>query len=287
MADWPERIEEKLDRVLDLLEGAEAPDEDGGEDDNNPPEPPDWDPGDEDDDEPDDGDGDDESPAGGQHPSDVLRVLKDWTIMLPTGSPGDPDNEYLVGVSIPDTYFVRDDEHGRGVVFRTYPATANHSKNSRYGRTEGRQMVPGKKWEKSSWSSSEPHRLTARLAVDTSRLTHEIVNALQIHDGGDDVAQVQVREGVLGVSHKDGKAWEVLDPGYGGQTADIKVEVTGGGEIVFVYNGVEQAHIEKSGSGWYWKAGCYPNTGGANKDRPEAPTAYAEVILYKLEVTPA
>lgn len=285
MADWPERIEEKLDRVLDMLEGAEdtTPGEDGDEDPdddgNNPPEPPDYE-------DPDDNGGDDEDddpPANGQHPSDLIPVLKDWTIMLPTGSPGDPDNEYLVGVSIPDTYFVRDG----AVVFRCYPATANHSKNSRYGRTEGRQMVPGKKWEKSSWSSSEPHQLTARLAIDTSRLAYEIVNALQIHDGGDDVAQVQVRDGVLGVSHKDGKAWEVLDPGYGGQTVDIKIEVTGGGELVFTYNGIEKARIEKTGSSWYWKAGCYPNTGGANEKRPERPDAYAEVVIYKLEVTPA
>lgn len=273
MADWPERIEEKLDEIVEKLDELLDRDDDEQDDDS-----------DNGDDEPDE----EEEPApGGPHPSEVVPALEHWTIMLPTGSDGDPDNEYVVGRSIADTYFVRDDEHGRGVVFRTYPATAVHSKNSKYGRTEGRQMVPGKKWTKSAWPSSEPHRLTARLAIDTSRLAYEIANAVQIHNGDDDVAQVQAREGVLGVSHKDGKAWEVLDPAYGGQTFDIKVEVTGGGEIVFVYNGIEKVRIDKSGSGWYWKAGCYPNTGGANTDRPEAETAFAEVVVYDLDPVPA
>lgn len=264
MADWPERVEEKLDEILEKLD--ELLDQNS-------------------DDEPDEGEEepDDEQPQpGGQHPSDVLPVLEHWTIMLPTGSPGDPDNEYLVGSSIPDTYFVRDG----GVVFRTYPARAVHSKNSKYGRTEGRQMVSRAKWVKSEWPSTQPHRLTARLAIDTSRLDHQIVNGLQIHDGGDDVIQVQARNGVLGVSHNDGKAWEVIDA-YRGDVFDMDIYVTGQGEIVFTYNGDEAARIPKSGSGWYWKAGCYPNTGGANTDRPEQPTAYAEVVIYKLEVTPA
>src|SRR2546430_5114372 len=35
----------------------------------------------------------------------------------------------------------------------SHPGTANHSKGSKYGRSEGRQMVPAKKWAKSAWSS--------------------------------------------------------------------------------------------------------------------------------------
>lgn len=228
-----------------------------------------------------------EEPTPGVHPSDVLPILRHWTIMLPTGSPGDPDNDYLVGESVPDTYFVRDDEFGRGVVFRCHPATANHSPNSKYGRCEARQMVPPSgSWEKSAWSSREPHLLRARLAIDTSHLDHPIVNGLQIHDGGDDVIQVQARNGVLGIAHDDGDSWEPIDVHRDGVPFDMTIDVTGGDEIVVVYNGVEVLTIPKSGSGWYWKAGCYPNTGGANSKRVEAPENYAEVVLYDLQVDP-
>lgn len=228
-----------------------------------------------------------EPTPGGPHPSDVLPLLRHWTIMLPTGSPGDPDNDYLVGESIPDTYFVRDDEHGRGVVFRTYPGLAFHSPNSKYGRTEARQMVPPSgSWEKSAWSSSEPHLLYAKLAIDTSHLDHPIVNGLQIHDGGDDVIQVQARNGVLGVAHDDGDSWEPLDVHRDGVPFEMTIDVTGGGEIVFVYNGVEALTIPKRGSGWYWKAGCYPNTGGKNADRVERPSNFAEVVIYDLRIDP-
>jgi hypothetical protein len=271
MADWPERIEEKLDEIGEKLDELLEQDSDDDEDEDG-------------EEEPDEGEEEPDPPTpGGQHPSDVLPVLKDWTIMLPTGSPGDPDNEYVVDRSITDTYFVR----GGGVVFRVYPAKAVHSKNSMYGRCEGRQMVPRAKWVKSEWPSTQPHRLSARLSIDTHELAHPMVNGVQIHDGSDDVIQVQSRDGVLGVSHDDGDSWEVLDPSYAGETFDVDVEVTGRGEIVFTYNGAETVRIPKSGSGWYWKAGCYPNTGGAKKEKPESPTVACEVVIYKLEVTPA
>lgn len=273
-----EETVEELEDLADDLDDLDDEDEDEDQDD-------------ESDDEDDEDEDDDEEPApGGPHPSDVLPVLKDWTIMLPTGSDGDPDNLYLVGKSIPDTYFVRDG----AVVFRCYPATAVHSKNSKYGRAEGRQMVPGEPWEKSAWPSgtpkkpAEPQHLHARIAIDASRLAHPIVNGAQIHDGGDDVMQVQSRDGVLGIAHDDGDSWEVIDPDYGtdGAVFDLDIRTTGRGEIVVDYDGAEAVRIEKSGSGWYWKAGCYPNTGGANTERREDEDAYAEVVFYELDVEP-
>jgi hypothetical protein len=101
--------------------------------------------------------------------------------------------------------------------------------------------------------------------------------------------QVQSRDGVLGIAHDDGDSWEVLDPAYGtdGNVFELDVRTTGRGEIVVDYNGAETVRIEKTGTGWYWKVGDYPNTGGANEKRPEDPAAFAEVVVYELEVDPA
>jgi hypothetical protein len=273
---------------------------DPDDEDNDPPEPPDHE-------EPGEGEPDEQEPTDpsppptpnpNRHPSQVLPVLRWWTIMLPTGGQGDPDSLYLVDKSIKDTYYV--DSNG-AVVFEC-PADGVHSPNSKYARTEGAQMVPGKQWKREPWRSgpdeSDPatagvrHELYAELAIDMSGLTGQRprINGLQIHDGGDDVMQVQFREdGSLGISHKDGKAWEVLDSAYPNaafftcritvQAHMITVQYARGGKAKVVT-------IPKRGSGWYWKAGCYINTGGASEFTQPA-GARGRVLLRKLEVTPA
>lgn len=216
----------------------------------------------------------------GRHPSNVIPALAHWTIMLPTGSAGDPDNEYLVGKSIPGTYYVADG----AVVFRCHPGTAVHSKNSKYGRCEAREMRDGK-WTKAAWSSTHSRRLTARLRIDASRLAHKIVNCVQIHDGGDDVLQVQLRDGVIGVAHDDGQSWAPLLTDYRGEVIDVSIENTGRGKVI-VTAGSKSVELLKAGSGWYFKVGNYPNTGGANAQRRESPDAFCDVVVYRLDVTP-
>src|SRR2546430_9508888 len=155
-------------------------------------------------------------------------------------------------------------------------------------------MVPAKKWAKSAWSSgpattpATPQKLRARIAVDASRLAYPIVNSAQIHDGDDDVMQVQLRNGALGVAANNGKFWQILDPHYvDGTPFVLDAQSTGRGEIVVTYNGATTVRLPKTGTGWYWKIGSYPNTGGANPQRPEKPEAYCEVVVYELTVDPA
>lgn len=213
----------------------------------------------------------------GKYPSDVLD-LRNWTIMLPTGGQGDPDNEYVIGRSIPGVLFVDTDG---AVVFRTDVVNGVHSGGSKYPRTEAREMVDDD-WTKAAWPSTSPRWLQADLAIDTSHLTtRKRINGMQIHDGGDDVCQVMAREdGKLGLAHNDGDSFEVIDPAYvSGTRFTCKILVTGTGRLQVFYNGAKKVDVPKTGTGWYWKVGCYAQTGGASTYKEPA-GSYAQVKVW-------
>lgn len=219
-------------------------------------------------------------PPTGAYPSSVLD-LRNWTIMLPTGSQGDPDNDYIIGRAIPDTLYV---PSTGGVVFKTR-ADGVHSPNSKYPRTEARQMAD-QNWTKAAWTatSSVLHSLECDLSIDTRNLSKRPrVNGMQIHDGSDDVCQIMRREGMgLGLMHNDGASWISIDPAYQDGTRFVcKIEVQSGRIRVF-YNGVKKVDIAKTGSGWYWKFGCYMQTNVA--DWGESPSAYGMVTVYRYTI---
>lgn len=233
---------------------------------------------------PDGPDGEEPPPATGLLPADVLD-LRLWTLMLPrlkTGSDS-PENDYAADWGIvPDLVFVRED---RGVVFRT-PADGDHSANSKYPRTELREMADDD-WIKASWSSAGPRTLTAELAIDARGLsTRKRINGLQIHDGGDDVCQV-MRHDELGLvlAHNDGKSFESIDPLYVDGTRFTCTIAVANDRIAVDYNGERRVDIPKKGSSWYWKAGCYLQTGGASEHREPA-GATGEVVLWDLRMSP-
>lgn len=228
----------------------------------------------------DDQDDDTETPptSGGPHPSDVLD-LRHWTVMLPVGKQGDPDNDYMIGKSIPNVFFVRDG----GVVFRT-PAGGVHSPNSKYARTELRQMADDD-WTKAAFDSSGDHSLEAELSLDASGFSkRKRLNGLQIHNGGDDVCQIMRHEtDGLGFMHKDGDEFIPIDPDYVDATR-FKCKIEAKNDRIKVwYNDKLAVNVEKSGSGWYWKAGCYNQTDVPNYG--EAPDACGEVVIYRLVTT--
>jgi hypothetical protein len=230
--------------------------------------------------------------GGGSHPTDILPELEHWTITLPIPKPGSTDspfNDYMVGKSHPPHFLVRQD---RGVVFRAN-AGGTTTKNSSYPRSEARQMVRGQRWVKEARPSSEPHALAVDLAIDTRGLSkRRRISAVQIHDGGDDVIQLifDAAEG-LGVSHKDGKAWELIDRNYkDGQRFTCRVVTVPRPDedtdlIQVWYQGRLAAQIEARGTGWYDKVGAYLQT---NPEKwGESPDATGEVVVFGLTVEAA
>jgi hypothetical protein len=126
------------------------------------------------------------TPPSSSVPADLLD-LRNWTLMLPTGSPGDPDSTYPLRKTIPDVFFVRDG----GVVLKT-PVTGVHSSGSKYPRTELREMKDAS-WGKAAWSNaSGTHTLEARLSVNHTLKVKPEVSVLQIHGGDDDICQVRI-----------------------------------------------------------------------------------------------
>lgn len=230
---------------------------------------------------PDEPDDEPDSPAA-RFPSQLIPALRNWTIMLPTGGEGDPDNDYVVDADVPGFYFVEDG----AVVFRC-PADGVHSPNSKYPRCEAREM-DNDDWDKAAWSSAGPRTLTAELAIDTSHLSaRKRINGLQIHDGGDDVLQIMAREdGALGIAHNDGDDFETLVTDYRGERFACSIEVRDHTvRVTASARGTSRTYeLPKRGSSWYWKAGCYLQTGGASEHREPA-GAYGEVRLYSLDVT--
>jgi hypothetical protein len=214
-------------------------------------------------------------------PADILDLAK-WTLMLPTGSEGDPDNTYAVrwGV-LPGLFYV---DSSDAVVFET-PANGFHSSGSKYARTELRQMKDTN-WTKAAWPSTEAHSLECDMLIDTSGLSgRKRINGMQIHDGGDDVCQIQAREnGQLGLAHNDGASWEVIDPAYKGQRFVCKLVVTGTGRLQVFYNGTKKADVAKTGTGWFWKFGDYLQSGGASEYKEPA-GARGKVKVWRYAVT--
>jgi hypothetical protein len=219
-------------------------------------------------------------PTGGPHPSDVLD-LRYWTVALDIGGAHDPDNDYRVGETIPGKFYVRED---RGVVFRARAGGVT-TKNSKYPRVECREMVDDA-WNEAARRSSEPASLECDLAIDLRNLrARKRASAMQIHGGGDDVCQLiyDAAEG-LGISHKDGNAWELIDADYvDGTRFTCKIEVVPRPDedadlIRVYYDGRLVVEIEARGSAWYFKFGAYLQT---NPERGEDPDATGEVVVFR------
>lgn len=223
-------------------------------------------------------------PGPVRHPTGVIPEFTRWTTMTTTGSEGDPDNEFYLGESVPGVYYVGTDG---GVVFNCDP-NGYHSSGSKFPRVENRMQSdkPNTWTPKSAWSSSGNHKLSAELSIDTSKLSaRKRGNAIQIHDGGDDVCQIMKHESWgLGLMHSDGKKWESIDPNYkDGQRFACEIQAVNN-RIVVLYNGIKKVDIAKTGTGWFWKIGAYVQTGGASEFKEPQGARY-RVTVYSCAIT--
>jgi hypothetical protein len=242
------------------------------------------------------GPGGEQPGAGDLLPTTVLPALKTWTVALPTGAENDPDNDYAADWgNIPGVFYAAVVDGDPAVVFQANAGGVT-TENSDYPRSEGREMAgdPGS-WIKAEWSSSEPHALEWEGAIDASDLEARprLVGA-QIHGGGDDVLQLMLHEtDGLGIMHRDGKAWESLDPDYvHGQRVTVKIVVVprpdqgeeDGTDLIQVYyQGRLAAEIDARGTSWYWKVGAYVQS--SPKKSGERPDAVGRVVIWRLVPT--
>lgn len=214
-------------------------------------------------------------------PSERLN-LTNWKIALPidTGHAGSPDEikqPEIASFSL-SPYFMNN-PNGEGVVFRAHAGGAT-TKNSKYPRSELREMTNGGR-EEARWSSKQGvHVMTVRQSITHLPDKKPELVAAQIHDDSDDIVMVRLESRRLFVE-ADGKEVGVLNPDYilgTPYTVTISAEES---VIKVYYEGELKVTYNKDGSDYYFKAGCYTQS---NTDRGDASGAYGEVIIYDLKV---
>jgi poly(beta-D-mannuronate) lyase len=224
----------------------------------------------------------------GAAPGSVLN-LTNWKLTLPVD--GCDDNEWADEVTQPELATFRDARYftvnsARGVVFRARVDGARTSANTKYPRSELREMT-NRGEERASWSNESSsdgvHRMTMEAAITAAPLNKPHVVAAQIHDDDDDVVMVRLYGKQLVVDAADSSVRLLLDSDYQlGQRFTVSITASKGA-ITVVYNGNRTVTHRHSGSDMYFKAGCYTlsNTSYDRADR------FGEVVIYKLGVSHA
>ncbi len=222
-------------------------------------------------------------------PAQVLD-LRSWKLTLPAGREGRPLDirQPRLGVAGNGSYFrLRAD---RGVMFRA-PVGGVTTENSKYPRAELREMSADGRREAGWTNATGRHVMTISQAITSTPQAKPHVVAGQIHDDEDDVVMIRLEDRRLFVE-SDGDDLGLLDPNYRlGTRFTVSMIATRTG-IRVVYKpprapraggtpNVRSVHVRKVGRGWYFKAGCYPQS---NPDRGDRPTAFGEVVIYALTV---
>jgi hypothetical protein len=219
-------------------------------------------------------------------PSMILN-LSNWKLTLPTGHLGRPLEILQPGLATfsSDPYF-RVSHDGRAVQFRA-PTEGVTTRNSKYIRSELREMTDGGT-KNASWSTtSGTHRMFIDQAITAVPFTKKHVVAGQIHGGSDDVVVIRLEYPKLFVDI-NGTRGPILDQSYElGRRFTVEFRAAHG-RIDVYYNGSTRpaASLLREGSGMYFKAGAYTQS---NCDKEtEAPCGsdnYGEVVIYDLKVS--
>ena len=226
-----------------------------------------------------------------KYPADVLN-LTNWKITLPiAGSSSTSPLEILqpqLATYTIDPWFHLNTAKD-GVVFHVNHGGVSTS-NSSNPRSELREMANGGK-DQASWSStSGTNTMTIKQKVTHLTDVKPQVVVGQIHNSSDDITVFRM-EGNGGSSASlyitDGNtthAYKITDSYTLGTVFTVKFEVAGG-TIKYYYNDQLLPYSQnKSGSGWYFKAGNYLQSNPSTAPS-ESTSAYSEVEIDDLQVT--
>jgi hypothetical protein len=215
-------------------------------------------------------------------PAGVLH-LNSWKLTLPisTSKDGSPDEitQPRLDSFVLSPYFQLTPDH-TGVQFRA-PVGGVTTSGSKYPRSELREMTAGGATPASWSNAAQTHTMTIRQAITHVPAVRPQLVAGQIHDAKDYVILIRL-EGVHLFVEADGNNVGTLDDNYRLGTVFTVQVVAGDGHIRVSYNGVVKADYVKSGSGYYFKAGCYTQS---NPSKGDAPDDYGQVVVYGLDVT--
>lgn len=252
-------------------------------------------------------------PIGAAPPGSILD-LAPWKLALPVTKDGlDGANRIGQEVNQPvlDTFsrkpWFRDTVMGirKAVLLRAHANGAKTSSNTKFARSELREMTPSP-YDEAAWKfkDGKTHTLRVTQAILALPLRRPQVAAGQIHDAGNDVfmlkcegktpGTVSSKAKLVGYVDNASKAFPI-DTAYAlGTFFDLRVEVSSTGALSVFYNGaataiaghtdfpVVKADGDPDLTGMYFKAGCYIQSNVADYD--EKPDAYAEVAISDLKI---
>ncbi len=227
------------------------------------------------------------SPSGRcVYPAQVLD-LENWKITVPVDDPAQPGIQPL-DVLQPglDTYrlpkwFVPAPACS-GVRFRS-AVTATTTPNSKYGRSELREMTGGT--TPASWSSTAgTHTLIVDESFDRLPADKPHVVGAQIHDADDDLSVFRLEGTDLYLTRGDDTHYRLVTANYPLGTPFQAKYVVSGGRIDAYFNGTLRASFPAAFAGGYFKAGAYTQANCTNS-APCSERNYGQVTVYRISVT--
>lgn len=221
--------------------------------------------------------------AARNHAGDIFR-LDVWKLTLPLDDDGDGVADEVAMPTLrlfEDPDFFHLSTTGDSIVFRAHAGGAT-TKNSKYPRSELREMQPGGE-KRAAWGTNDGmvHNLTFEAAVTALPPKKSHVVCAQIHDGDNDLLMVRV-EGRKLFLERNGADDVMLDDDYElGEFFDLMI-IADNGRIRALFGGVQKMEWEIERDGLYFKAGCYTQS---NREKGDAADAFGEVEIRKLFVT--
>ena len=213
-------------------------------------------------------------------PSDRLD-LRGWKIQLPVdedGKAGPDEVTDLTGYELPPWFH---DDYSAGVAFRA-DVTGVTTSGSDYPRSELREMDGSRGAAWGPGDDSLQHVMIVTQAITQVPGVRPNIVAGQIHggDGDSDVLQVRLEGSRLFVDLEGRSGGVTLTSTYVlGTPFTVRIVATPSG-ISVDYNGARKVtdHVPPDRSGWYFKAGAYPQANETNG------TGHGEVVITRLSV---
>jgi len=217
-----------------------------------------------------------------QLPGNILD-LSNWKLTLPisvsnNGAPEEITQPQLANFSI--SPFFQLNGQGNGVQFEA-PVGGTTTSNSDFPRSELREMT-NNGTAAASWSSNKGvNSMSIQEAITHLPSVRPQLVAGQIHGPKNYVILIRLNGSELFVE-ANGKNVGTLDNNYKlGTIFTVNVSASSG-IIQVAYNGTTKAKYSNTGSGYYFKAGCYTQS---NPTKGDSSNDYGQVIIYKLGVS--
>src|SRR4051812_26837095 len=197
--------------------------------------------------------------ASCHRPADAVD-LRNWSLTLPAPhSPVTVKQPQLATYSAEPFFAVR----GCAIQFQT-PVNSATTPNSRYPRSELREMADGGR-RKAAWSSTAGrHELDAELAFTRLPAGKPHVVGAQVHDADDDIVTLRLEGSKLWITHRNHSHEVLVTDSYRlGPRLRLKFIVQHDEVGVYV-NGRPVATVSDAVEGGYFKTGAYVQANCSN-----------------------